>query len=76
MLNLRLMNRYTLKNYKSTMELEQLLKQNGKMSAISLWKMSKFENNIDAFYEELKILVEEKKTIKESKEKGFLELVK
>lgn len=75
-LPLRLMNSYTLKNYKSTMELEQLLKQNGKMSAISLWKMSKFENDIDAFYEELKKLVEEKKAIKECKEKGFLELVK
>jgi type I restriction enzyme S subunit len=75
-LPLRLMNSYTLKNHKSTMELEELLKQNGKMSAISLWKMSKFENNIDAFYEELKKLVEEKKSIKESKEKGFLELVK
>jgi len=58
------------------MELEQLLKQNGKMSAINLWKMSKFENDIDAFYEELKKLVEGKKIIKESNEKGFLELVK
>ncbi|MES2286765.1 MAG: restriction endonuclease subunit S [Bacteroidota bacterium] len=75
-LPLRLMNSYTLKNHKSTMELEQLLEQNGKMSAISLWRMSKFYNNIDGFYEELKKLVEEKNVIKESKEKGYLELVK
>lgn len=76
MLPLRLMNSYALKNYQSIMELEDLLKEHGKMPAITLWKMSKFEKDIDAFYEELKTLVEKKKTIKESKEKGFLELVK
>lgn len=58
------------------MELEELLKENGKMSAVNLWKMSKFEHDIDAFYEELKKSIEKKKTIMESKEKGFLELIK
>lgn len=58
------------------MELEDLLNENGKMSAINLWKMSKFQDNIDAFYAELKLKIEINATIKESEEKGFLELNK
>ena len=61
---------------KLTMEIEELLNVHGKMSAIDLWKMSKFNKDIDAFYEEVKRLVEVVKIVKESKEKGFLELVK
>jgi type I restriction enzyme S subunit len=75
-LPLLLMNSYTLNKNKTIMELEELLKENGKMSAVNLWKMSKFEHDIDAFYEELKKSIEKKKTIMESKEKGFLELIK
>ena len=58
------------------MELVELLKLHGKMSAISLWQMSKFEHDIDQFYQELKIQIEEMKSIKESQTKGFLELQK
>ncbi len=63
-------------NYGTGMEIEDLLKKNGKMSALDLWKSSKFENDIDAFYEELKVLIEVKKTVKENKKEGFLELAK
>lgn len=56
-------------------DLEDLLKSNGKMSAVSLWQLSKFSNNIDSFYEHIKILIEEKKTVKESEEKGYLEIL-
>jgi type I restriction enzyme S subunit len=62
-------------NSGNNMELEELL-VNGKMSALNLWKMSKFQDNIDSFYAELKLLIEEKGVIRESKEKGFLELNK
>lgn len=55
--------------------LEILQQQGGKIAAVNLWKMSKFQKDIDAFYEALKKEVEEKKTIKESAEKGWLELV-
>ncbi|MNS96154.1 EcoKI restriction-modification system protein HsdS [compost metagenome] len=58
----------------SLQELEQLLAKNGKMSALALWKMSKYENDIDGFYENLKEKVEVEKIIIESDEKGFLEL--
>ncbi|MEO7213373.1 MAG: restriction endonuclease subunit S [Mucilaginibacter sp.] len=56
------------------MELTEILKAHGKMSAADLWKMSKFESNIEAFYAELKIQIEKNKTIRETEEKGFLEL--
>lgn len=55
--------------------LEILQQQGGKIAAVNLWKMSKYQKDIDAFYEALKKEVEEKKTIKESSEKGWLELV-
>lgn len=58
----------------SLQELEELLTKNGKMSALALWKMSRFEKDIDGFYEDLKEKVEITKTIVESDEKGFLEL--
>lgn len=61
-------------NKKQQMELEEILIEHGKMSAINLWKMSRYENNIDAFYSELKRLVETEKKIIESTEKGFLEI--
>lgn len=57
------------------MELDEILRENGKMSALNLWKMSRFENNIDAFYADLKRLVETEKKIIESSEKGYLEIV-
>jgi type I restriction enzyme S subunit len=55
--------------------LEILQKQGGKIAAVNLWKMSKYQKDIDAFYEALKKEVEQNKTIKESSEKGWLELV-
>ncbi|MBX9886995.1 MAG: restriction endonuclease subunit S [Flavobacteriaceae bacterium] len=63
-------------NSKTTlMDLVKLLKENGKLHAEDLWKMSKFPEDIDAFYAELKKQIELKKTIKESSEKGYLELI-
>ena len=57
------------------MDLVKLLKENGKLHAEDLWKMSKFPNDIDAFYAELKKQIEETKSIKEvENEKGYLEL--
>lgn len=67
----------SLRNYNKDpkiQELEDLLAKNGKMSALALWKMSRYEKDIDDFYENLKIKVEVEKTIIESDEKGFLEL--
>jgi hypothetical protein len=59
-----------------TMELLEILQQQGgKIAAVNLWKMSKYQKDIDAFYEALKKEVEENKTIKEAEEKGWLELV-
>jgi len=55
--------------------LEILQQQGGKIAAVNLWKMSKYQKDIDAFYEALKKEVEQNKTIKESNEKGWLELV-
>jgi restriction endonuclease S subunit len=58
------------------MDLVKLLKENGKLHAEDLWKMSKYPNDIDAFYSELKMQIEEEKSIKEvENEKGYLELV-
>lgn len=63
-------------NSKTTlMDLVKLLKENGKLHAEDLWKMSKYPDDIDAFYAELKKQIELKKTIKESSEKGYLELI-
>lgn len=57
------------------MDLVKLLKENGKLHAEDLWKMSKFPNDINAFYAELKKQIEEEKAIKEVvNEKGYLEL--
>jgi len=64
-----------LTNNNVTMELYDLLLEHGKLSAFNLWQLSLYNKDIDAFYAELKIQVEEKLTIKESDEKGFLELV-
>lgn len=58
------------------MDLVELLRKHGKLYAEDLWKMSKFPENIDAFYAELKHQIEDKKSIKEvENEKGYLELV-
>jgi type I restriction enzyme S subunit len=57
------------------MDLVKLLKENGKLHAEDLWKMSKYPDDIDAFYTDLKKQIEQEKTIKESSEKGYLELV-
>lgn len=57
------------------MEIVELLKKHGKLHAEELWKMSKYPDDIDAFYAELKKQIEFSKTVKESKEKGYLELV-
>lgn len=56
------------------MEIVTLLKKHGKLHAEELWKMSKHPDDIDAFYAELKKQIELSKTVKESKEKGYLEL--
>ncbi|WP_298427913.1 restriction endonuclease subunit S [uncultured Kordia sp.] len=56
------------------MDLVKLLQENGKLHAEDLWKMSKYPNDIDAFYAELKRQIEEEEAIKESEEKGYLEL--
>lgn len=57
------------------MEIVELLKKHGKLKAEELWKMSKYPDDIDAFYAELKKQIELNKTVKESSEKGYLELV-
>lgn len=57
------------------MEIVELLKKHGKLHAEELWKMSKYPDDIDAFYAELKKQIELTKVVKESKEKGYLELV-
>ncbi|WP_162633161.1 restriction endonuclease subunit S [Echinicola strongylocentroti] len=57
------------------MEIVELLKKHGKLHAEELWKMSKYPNDIDAFYAELKKQIELNKVVKESNEKGYLELV-
>lgn len=56
------------------MEIVELLKKHGKIHAEELWKMSKYPDDIDAFYAELKKQIEFSKTVKESSEKGYLEL--
>src|SRR5690606_29713706 len=57
------------------MEIVELLKKHGKLHAEELWKMSKYPDDIDAFYAALKKQIELKKLVKESSEKGYLELV-
>lgn len=70
-------------NSKTTnMDLIQLLKENGKLHAEDLWKMSEhyddvnINDSIDRFYADLKEKIEIDFTIKEvENEKGYLELV-
>jgi restriction endonuclease S subunit len=70
-------------NSKTTnMDLIQLLKENGKLHAEDLWKMSEhyddknINDSIDKFYSDLKTKIEIEKTIKEvTNEKGYVELV-
>lgn len=70
-------------NGKTTnMDLIQLLKENGKLHAEDLWKMSEhyddknINDSIDKFYSDLKTKIEIEKTIKEvTNEKGYVELV-
>jgi len=57
------------------MEIVELLKKHGKLHAEELWKMSKYPDDIDAFYAELKKQIELKQVVKESKDKGYLELI-
>lgn len=63
------------------MKLVELLKINGKLHAEDLWRMSEHYNknnvtdSIDKFYEELKKQIEHEKAIKESNEKGYIELI-
>lgn len=57
------------------MDIVELLQEHGKLHAEDLWKMSKFPEDIDAFYAELKHQIEDEKSIKEvESEKGYLEL--
>jgi type I restriction enzyme S subunit len=62
------------------MKLIELLKLHDRLHAKDLWKMSEHYNKIneseslDKFYAELKKQIEEENTIKESTEKGYLEL--
>lgn len=70
-------------NSKTTnMDLVTLLKENGKLHAEDLWKMSEHNddidlgNSLDKFYADLKEKIEVDKTIKEvSNEKGYLEII-
>ncbi|SHM51947.1 restriction endonuclease subunit S [Flavobacterium saccharophilum] len=70
-------------NSKTTnMDLIKLLKENGKLHAEDLWKMSEhyddknINDSIDKFYTDLKNKIEIDKTIKESNDdKGYIELV-
>ncbi len=63
------------------MKLVDILKVNGKLHAEDLWKMSEHYNeanegeSIDQFYAELKKQIEHEKKIKESSDKGYLELI-
>ena len=58
------------------MDLVELLKVNKTLHAEDLWKMSKYPDDIDSFYSELKKQIEQEKTIREvTNEKGYLELV-
>lgn len=57
------------------MDLVEILQKHGKLHAEDLWRMSKFPDNIDAFYAELKHQIENENSIKEvENEKGYLEL--
>lgn len=70
-------------NSKTTnMDLVTLLKENGKLHAEDLWKMSEHHddtdigNSLDKFYADLKEKIEVDKIIKEvSNEKGYLEII-
>ena len=70
------------KSKTTNMDLIQLLKENGKLHAEDLWKMSEhyddknINDSIDKFYSDLKTKIEIEKTIKEvTNEKGYVELV-
>ena len=57
------------------MDLVELLQKHGKLHAEDLWEMSKFPEDIDKFYAELKRQIEDKNSIKEvENEKGYLDL--
>ena len=64
------------------MDLVTLLKENGKLHAEDLWKMSEHHddtdigNSLDKFYADLKEKIEVDKTIREvTNEKGYLEII-
>jgi type I restriction enzyme S subunit len=60
-----------------TMELYEVLqKAQSPLTPKDVWQMSRFKNDIDSFYNELKKEVKDLKRIKESKDKKHLELVK
>ncbi|MFS4474450.1 restriction endonuclease subunit S [Chryseobacterium sp. T20] len=61
-------------NDETNTEILELLKTHGKMPALTVLRQSKFKDNIDDFYTNIKYLIEEIKVIKES-EKGYLELI-
>lgn len=56
--------------------LEILQKAQTPLTPRDVWQMSRFKNDIDGFYKELKREVNELKRIKESKDKKHLELIK
>ena len=70
-------------NSKTTnMDLVTILKENGKLHAEDLWKMSEHHddtdigNSLDKFYADLKEKIEVDKTIREvTNEKGYLEII-
>ena len=78
-----IISRKKIYNSKTTnMDLITLLKENGKLHAEDLWKMSEhyddknIGDSIDKFYSDLKAKIEIDKTIKEVRnEKGYIELV-
>lgn len=64
------------------MDLVTILKENGKLHAEDLWKMSEHHddtdigNSLDKFYADLKEKIEVDKTIREvTNEKGYLEII-
>lgn len=61
-------------NDETNSEILDLLRDHGKMPALTVLRQSKFKDNIDDFYTNIKYLMEEIKVIRES-DKGYIELV-
>lgn len=53
---------------------ESLINNGGSMKPFDLWKATKYADNIEDFYNALKIEVDEKKSVKENNDKSLLQL--